>query len=118
MAVIILGSQPRMACRAVRRSGKVMLSHFVDVETETQRDQVTGLEVRERVCGRALMKAGADTLVGVSSGSEVVSGRVESVQGWAFTPSPPCREGFHTLCPPFNPLFSVQGGLSYPLSSV
>lgn len=39
-----------------------MFPHFIGVETETQRGQVTGLEVRERVCGRTLMKASADTL--------------------------------------------------------
>lgn len=44
-----------------------MFPHFVGVETETQRGQVTGLEVRGRVCGRALMKVRVDTLVGVSS---------------------------------------------------
>lgn len=77
-----------------------MFPHFVGVETETQRGPVTGLEVRGRVCGRDLMKVRVDTLVGVSSGGEVLSGSVERVQ-----------DGHLTLS-------SMQGRLSHPVSSI
>ncbi|XP_036205148.1 zinc finger and BTB domain-containing protein 17 isoform X4 [Myotis myotis] len=44
------------------------ISNAADAETETQRVQVTGLEVSERVCGRAPMKVLTITLVGLPSG--------------------------------------------------
>lgn len=47
-----------------------MFPHFIDAETETQRVQVTSLEVSERVCGRAPMKVITITLVGLPSGGE------------------------------------------------
>lgn len=85
LTVLGSGSQPRMTCHAARSSGKVSFPHFTHAETEAQRGQVTGLEVRSRVCGRALMKASGERLCPL-----VVkcSGWAESVQGGHSHPPP------------------------------
>lgn len=58
-----------------------MFPYSIGAETETQRGQVTGLEVSERVCGRAPTKASADTLRSECPLAVKGSGWAECVQG-------------------------------------